>query len=147
MAFGKRMRIAKAITDFRRPPSVEYSDHQLSPTQLHHFNSLAHSQSRTQSQTLSLLGTMPATTVGLVHSYNKQSSFENPGAGYGGQQSGHLQDSPVNNDDMKNAGPVGMGSTAAGVAAGVSAATGVGKDIALSAMNAPVVSSSVKICT
>lgn len=38
-AFGKRMRIANAITDLRRPPSVIYSDH--APTQ---------SQSTTQSQ-------------------------------------------------------------------------------------------------
>lgn len=27
MAFGKRMRIANAITDLRRPPSIVYSDH------------------------------------------------------------------------------------------------------------------------
>ena len=154
MAFGKRMRIAKAITDFRRPLSIEYSDHQLSPTQLHHSNSLAHSHSRTQNQSPSLLGTIPATSVGLVQSYSTQSSYGNPGAGYGGQQQsgGHLQDSPLNiNDDMKVAGPVvvpvGNG-TAAGVAAGVSAATRVGLGIALSPKNGhPVVSSSVNICT
>ncbi|KAJ7601230.1 hypothetical protein C8J56DRAFT_912520 [Mycena floridula] len=28
IAFGKRMRIANAITDLRRPPSIEYDDHQ-----------------------------------------------------------------------------------------------------------------------
>lgn len=32
MAFGKRMRIANAITDLRRPPSIIYSDHQVSPS-------------------------------------------------------------------------------------------------------------------
>ena len=31
-AFGKRMRIANAITDLRRPPSVIYSDHAVSQT-------------------------------------------------------------------------------------------------------------------
>jgi hypothetical protein len=57
MAFGKRMRIANAIIDLRRPPSIEYSDHQLSPTiQLHHsltqfqLQNRSHSHSRTQSQ-------------------------------------------------------------------------------------------------
>ena len=137
MAFGKRMRIANAITDFRRPLSIEYSDHQLSPTQLHHSNSLTHSHSRTQTQSLSLPKTTPATTVGHVHFYSMQSSYGSTGTGYDGQQSGHLQDSPVNiNDDMKAGGPVGMGS-GAGVAAGMSAAAGVGLGIALSPMNAP----------
>jgi hypothetical protein len=150
MAFGKRMRIANAITDLRRPPSIEYSDHQLSPTQLHHSNSLTHSHSRTQSQSQSLPGTAPATSVGHAHSYSMQSSFGSPGAGYGSQQSGHLRDSPVNNnDDMKAAGPVGMGSgTAAGVAAGISAAAGVGLGIGLSPMNGPSeVSSFMSMCT
>ena len=147
MAFGKRMRIANAITDLRRPPSIEYSDHQLSPTQLRHSNSFTHSHSRTQSQSLSLPGTTPATTVGHVHSYSMQSSFGSHGAGYGGQQSG---DSPVNiNDDMKAADPVGKGSgTTVGVAAGMSAAAGVGLGIGLSPMNASSeVSSLVNICT
>ncbi|KAL1702427.1 hypothetical protein EV121DRAFT_281858 [Schizophyllum commune] len=48
MAFGKRMRIANAITDLRRPPSVVYSDHPepstpISPAQ-------QHSRSQSQSQ-------------------------------------------------------------------------------------------------
>ena len=139
MAFGKRMRIANAITDLRRPPSIECSDHQLSPAQHHHLNSLTQSHSRTQSQSQSLPGTTPATTAGHVPSYSVQS-----------QQSGHLQDSSVNvNDDMKAADPVGMGSgTAVGVAAGMSAAAGVGRGIALSPMNAPSqVSSFMNICT
>lgn len=152
MAFGKRMRIANAITDLRRPPSIEYSDHQLSPMQLHHSNSLTHSHSRTQSQSQSLPGTTSATTVGHGHSYSMQSSFGPPGVGHASQQSGHLQDSPVNiNDDMKSAGPVSVGNGAAtGIAAGMSAAAGVGLGIALSPMNhdAPSeVSSFMNMCT
>jgi hypothetical protein len=76
-----------------------------------------------------------------------QSSFGSLGAGYGGQQSGHLRDSPVNgNDDMKTAGPVSMGGgIAVGIAAGMSAAAGVGLGIALSAPSE--VSSFMTICT
>lgn len=137
MAFGKRMRIANAVTDLRRPPSIEYSDHQSLPSQLHHSNSPTDSHSRTQSQSLSLPATTPVTTVGHVHSYSMQNSLGSPGAVYSNQQSSHLQDSPVNiNDEMKAAGPVESG-TAAGVAAGMSAAAGVGLGIALSPMNAP----------
>ena len=148
MAFGKRMRIANAITDLRRPPSIEYSDHQLSPTQLHPSNSLTNSHSRTQSQSHSLPGTTPSSTVGHVYSYNMQNSLGITGVGYGSRQSGHSQDSPVNiNDDMKAAAPVDSG-TAGGVTAGMSAAAGVGLGIALSPMNAPSeVSSHEYICT
>ncbi|KAF5387907.1 hypothetical protein D9615_000812 [Tricholomella constricta] len=58
MAFGKRMRIANAITDLRRPPSIVYSDHPdqrspslaphspLSPVQSH---SQTHSRHQSQS--------------------------------------------------------------------------------------------------
>ena len=151
MAFGKRMRITNAITDLCRPLSIEYSDHRLSPTQLRHSNSLTHTRSRTQSQSPSLPGTTPATTVGHVHWYGIQNSFGSPGAGHGGQQSGHLQDSPVNiNDDMKATGPVSKesGGTTVDVAAGMSAAAGVGLGIALSPTNAPSeVSSFMNICT
>ena len=128
MAFGKRMRIANAITDFRRPPSIEYSDHQLSPTQLRRSNSLTHSHSRSQSRSLPLPERTSASTVGRVH---WQSSFGSPGAGYGGQQSRHLQDSQVNiNDDMKVVRPVsGRRRTAVDVAASMSAAAGIGLGI------------------
>jgi hypothetical protein len=134
MAFGKRMRIANAIIDLHQPPSIEYSDHQLSPAQLHHSNSLTQSYSRTQSQSLSLPGTTPATTVGHVH----WSSFGSPGAEHDGQQSDHLRNSPVNiNDDIKAAGSAGM-----------SAAAGVGLGIELSPINAPSeVSSFMNLCT
>ena len=131
-AFGKRMRIANAITDLRRPFSIEYSDHQLSPSQLHHFNSLT-----TKNQSLSLPGTTPASTVGHVH----WNSFGCPGPGYDGQQSGHLQESPVSIDVEKAAGPsgpVGMESgTASSVASGMSASTAVGLGVTLSPMNKP----------
>ena len=142
MAFGKRTRIANAITDLRRPPSIEYSDHQSLATQLRHSNSLTNSHSRTQSQSQSPSGTAPA-TIGHVHWYS-------PGAGYD-RHSGHLRDSLISiNNDMKATGPVGMGSgTATGVAAGMSAATaGVGLGITLSPMKAPSeVSSLINICT
>ena len=86
MAFGKRMRIANAIADLRRPPSVGYSDHQSLPSQLHQSNPPSHSHSRTQSQSLSLPGTTPgttpvSTTVGHVHSYTIQNSTAGVAAG------------------------------------------------------------------
>ena len=131
MAFGKRVRIANAITDLRRPPSIEYLDHQLSPTQLQHSNSLTHSRSRTQSQSTS------ATTAGHVH----WGSF---GAEHDGQQPGHLQDSPVNiDDDMKAAGSVDMGGDTV-TGAGISAAAGVGLGIVFSPSE---VSSFTNLCT
>jgi hypothetical protein len=67
MAFGKRMRIANAITDLRRPPSIEYSeDHHSSPSQ-HQSNSTSQSHSRTQSQTATgvAAGMSAAAGVGL----------------------------------------------------------------------------------
>ena len=136
MAFGKRMRIANAITDLRRPPSIQYSDHQSLSMQLQQSNSVTHLHSRTQSQSLSLPGTA---TVGHAHSYSIQSSLGSPVAGHGGQQSSHVQDSPVDiNDDVKAAAAlVGLESSATpGVAAGMSAAAGVGLGIALSSKNA-----------
>ncbi|KAF9458484.1 hypothetical protein BDZ94DRAFT_1226253 [Collybia nuda] len=54
MAFGKRVRIANAITDLRRPPSIVYSDHpeQLSPSSpMMQTHSPLSPQSQTQSQT------------------------------------------------------------------------------------------------
>jgi hypothetical protein len=148
MAFGKRMRIANAIADLRRPPSIEYSDHQLSPMQLHHSNSLTQSQfqsqmhphSRTQSQSQShhsFPGTTPAGTVGHVHSHSMQSSIGNPGVGAGQYQLSQVQDSPVS---MRATAPVVIGNGAVvGIAAGMSAAAGVGLGIALSPTGAPSV--------
>jgi hypothetical protein len=62
MAFGKRKRVANAIADLRRPPSIQYSDHPVSPhSPMHrlsnpysvstHNTSPAHS--RNQSQAIS----------------------------------------------------------------------------------------------
>lgn len=55
MAFGKRMRIANAITDLRRPPSVVYSDHPTTelPTPsspMYHTSTPPRVHSRSQSQ-------------------------------------------------------------------------------------------------
>ena len=115
--------------------------------QILHSNSLNHSHSRTQSQSVSLPG---AATIGHTHSYSMQSSFGSPGTGHGGQQSSDLEDSPVdNNHNVKTWSPVGIGSSATvGVAAGMSTAAGVGLGIALSPMNvpSPEVSSFMNIC-
>lgn len=65
MAFGKRMRIANAITDLRRPPSIIYSDHAdqrspslaphspLSPSQSHSHSHQSSHQSHSRHQSLS----------------------------------------------------------------------------------------------
>ncbi|KAG5635290.1 hypothetical protein H0H81_011818 [Sphagnurus paluster] len=60
MAFGKRMRIANAITDLRRPPSIVYSDHTdarppqspLTPHSppMYHAHAHAHAHTRQPSQ-------------------------------------------------------------------------------------------------
>lgn len=155
MAFGKRMRIANAITDLRRPPSIEYSDHQLSPMQLHHSNSLTQSQlqprsyshSRAQSQSQShhsFPGTPPPAAVGHGHSYSMQSSFGSTGfgAGYNGQQpASQLQESLLNNNDgLRPGGSADMNNGAGvGADAALSAAAGIGLGIALSPTDAPSV--------
>jgi len=79
VAFGKRMRIANAITDLRRPPSIVYSDHQpgqpLSPTHITHPHAHQH-VSLTPSQSVSQIQS---------HSRNVSQSHSNnsfPGAPY-----------------------------------------------------------------
>lgn len=52
VAFGKRMRIANAISELRRPPSIIFPDNQ-SPQ---HFQSLSHSRSQSYSYTHSHSG-------------------------------------------------------------------------------------------
>jgi SAM domain (Sterile alpha motif) len=42
-AFGKRTRIANAISELRRPPSISYSDHSASLHSLMHGHSNPHS--------------------------------------------------------------------------------------------------------
>ncbi|TFK46951.1 hypothetical protein OE88DRAFT_1738995 [Heliocybe sulcata] len=72
-AFGKRIRIANAIQELRRPPSVISSDHQPthiitqpSPTQ-QHFQSFSHSRSHSyshsHSQSIRSAGRSPTTPV------------------------------------------------------------------------------------
>ena len=87
----------------------------------------------------------PATTVGHVHSYSMQSSLGSPSS----LQSGRFQESPVNiYDDMKTAGPVGMGNgTAVGIAAGMSAAAGAAGVELGSPLSPFEVSSFMNICT
>ncbi|KAF4619419.1 hypothetical protein D9613_004857 [Agrocybe pediades] len=66
MAFGKRVRIANAIAELRRPPSVDYYDNNASsghpspsPLQLQHSNSHSRTQSQSHSHN-SYLGTISA---------------------------------------------------------------------------------------
>lgn len=84
MAFGKRMRIANAITDLRRPPSIIYTDpldlSQTSP--MMHGHSPLSPHSYTHSRNLSQQS----------HSYSGtvQSSLGHAGTG----MSGYIVDSP-----------------------------------------------------
>ena len=94
MAFGKRMRIANAITDLRRPPSIVYSDHQpgqpISPTQPSYT---AHPQhvSLTPSQSVSQIH-IHSRNASQSHSHN---SFPGaPASGYVSQQRSSLGTSP-----------------------------------------------------
>lgn len=87
MAFGKRMRIANAITDLRRPPSIIYSDQpdQLSPSSMmltHHASltpsqSLSHTHSRNQSQSHSH-HSYPGTAPTPTYTHSARSSVGNP---------------------------------------------------------------------
>ncbi|KAF8958503.1 hypothetical protein BDZ97DRAFT_1923678 [Flammula alnicola] len=132
MAFGKRMRIANAITDLRRPPSIEYSDHHISssgqpsPMQLQH-NPSTHSRTLSTSQSHH---SYPGSTVAAaVHSggyYPQSGQGSSPqayhGQGYGyGNQFGSVQETP--SQDQQHVEP--------GVVAAVAAASGVGLGIAL----------------
>lgn len=100
MAFGKRMRIANAITDLRRPPSIQYSDHQPSvepnppsPSAFHlpHAHSHAHMHSRTLSQSQQSHHSFPGTLTTGTGS----SSFHGGISGYGGQISHSNLPSPM----------------------------------------------------
>ncbi|KAF8885751.1 hypothetical protein BD779DRAFT_1532251 [Infundibulicybe gibba] len=87
MAFGKRLRIANAITDLKRPPSITYSDHpEPSPSSLmmpmpsqytHH--SQGHSRNQSQSQSHH---SYPGVS-GHTYSQSLQSSLGSP-LGYPG---------------------------------------------------------------
>ena len=85
MAFGKRMRIANAITDLRRPPSIVYSDHPMtempSPSSpMYNTSTPPRVHSRTQSQSHSH-HSFPGTS-GHNYSQSVQSSLGSP-IGYG----------------------------------------------------------------
>ena len=89
MAFGKRMRIANAITDLRRPPSIIYSDHpEPSPVTAHSppfAQSQSHSHSRNQSVSQSH-HSYPGQS-GHAYSQSMQSSVNSPlGNGNGNAQ-------------------------------------------------------------
>jgi len=146
MAFGKRMRIANAITDLRRPPSIEYSDHQApspdqaSPMQLQYSNSHSRSQSVSQSH-----HSFPRTTTPQGHAYSQsvQSSLGSPVAGFNGngafafgnqfgavRQDAMLPPGAAPPKSMMDAGR-GVNGAPFGVATAAAAATGVGLGIAM----------------
>ncbi|KAF8076889.1 hypothetical protein FPV67DRAFT_1715490 [Lyophyllum atratum] len=84
-AFGKRMRIANAITDLRRPPSIIYSDHHPSPSlSLAPHSPLSQSQSHSRHQSL---------TSHSHHSYPGTYGYGNGngGAGGAGESGGEYQ--------------------------------------------------------
>ncbi|KAF8914405.1 hypothetical protein CPB84DRAFT_1811707 [Gymnopilus junonius] len=133
MAFGKRMRIANAITELRRPPSIEYSDHQTSsehPSPIHLQYSNAHSRSQSQSQSHhSFPGSIrPDQTHGYSQSIH--SSLGSPmafnGNGFAASQFEAVQESPSpdrsqnrsQNQNRTMCGP-GMVVTAVGVGLGI----------------------------
>lgn len=138
MAFGKRVRIANAIADLRRPPSIEYSDHQVSssehpsPMQLQYSNTHSRTQSVSQSHH-SFPGT---TTTAPGHGYSQsvQSSLGSPIGGFsgpGGFAFGAVPPAPAAPQSLGtqvNGSGVGVASAAAATAT----AMGVGLGIALS---------------
>ncbi|KAK0207084.1 hypothetical protein DFS33DRAFT_1318863 [Desarmillaria ectypa] len=103
MAFGKRMRIANAITDLRRPPSIIYSDHLEQPSPMivspHLFTTSpatyaegpSHSHSRNQSQSQSH-HSYPGSTR---YSHSVQSSVNGFAAFISPESALHTVDAPV----------------------------------------------------
>ena len=86
MAFGKRMRIANAITDLRRPPSIEYSDHVASSdvtSVIHQQQSVSHSRTQSQFSHQSYPGsTLVSFVQGHPQSIQTPSSQHFPVQGY-----------------------------------------------------------------
>ncbi|KAF5322385.1 hypothetical protein D9619_000742 [Psilocybe cf. subviscida] len=86
MAFGKRMRIANAITDLRRPPSIEYSDHVASSdvtSVIHQQQSVTHSRTQSQFSHLSYpASTLVSAVQGHPQGIQTPSSQHFPGQGY-----------------------------------------------------------------
>ncbi|KAK0443914.1 uncharacterized protein EV420DRAFT_1575367 [Desarmillaria tabescens] len=106
MAFGKRMRIANAITDLRRPPSIVYSDHPEQPSppspmivSPHLFTTSpatyaegpSHTHSRNQSQSQSH-HSYPGSTR---YSHSVQSSVNGFAALISPESAPHTADTPV----------------------------------------------------
>ncbi|KAF8204568.1 hypothetical protein BJ912DRAFT_938742 [Pholiota molesta] len=148
MAFGKRMRIANAITDLRRPPSVEYFDAhsasgQPSPMQLNHH-------SRTQSVSQSH-HSFPGSSVAYgAHAFaganQSPQSFGGQGFGVGNQQQfGSVQEGASEGQhyhtkmlaDAAAAGAPDGTATVAASAAAAMAAAGVGLGITMATNNSP----------
>ncbi|TFK43957.1 hypothetical protein BDQ12DRAFT_719130 [Crucibulum laeve] len=124
MAFGKRMRIANAITDLRRPPSIVYSDHpetsspfagtpvsqtqvfpqsQLFPQSQYTSSQFGYPQaqgytpqSQTHSRTQSQSQSHHSFPGSTMHNYSQsmQSSLGSP-LGYGPGFAGGMQQSPA----------------------------------------------------
>ena len=150
MAYGKRVRIANAITELRRPPSIEYSDHQASEhpspmygqMQMQNQNPspfapgmpipIMHSRTQSQSQNSqhSYPGTNTNTTTTHGYSQSVQSSLGSP-LGYGpghpnGSSIGTVPESPATTQsDGATNGPSALSPALA-------AAAGVGLGIAMS---------------
>jgi len=131
MAFGKRVRIANAIAELRRPPSVEYFDNHASsghpspsPLQLQHSNS----HSRTQSQSHSHNSYLAAINAVPPQGYSQsiQSSLGSPmglppNGYYATNQFEPVQEAPASVHTLEN----GISATAAVTAAAV-AGLGIG---------------------
>ncbi|PPQ92793.1 hypothetical protein CVT25_003904 [Psilocybe cyanescens] len=149
MAFGKRVRIANAIADLRRPPSIEYSDHllaseQASPMHMHMHVSQPHSRTQSQSHShRSFPGTGTGNVnvnpgpVGYAYAQSQQSSLGSPlGYHFAGNANGGANGNGYGNGYgygsqfeavQESPGPVGVaiGSVAAAAAAGVGLGIGL----------------------
>lgn len=95
MAFGKRMRIANAITDLRRPPSIVYSDHQpgqpISPTQQSYITH-AHAQH---------VSLTPSQSASQIHTHSRNASQSHSHHSFPGAPA------PGNRSSLGNSPPVG----------------------------------------
>ena len=76
MAFGKRVRIANAIAELRRPASIHSSEHSPSPAALTSFPT-SQTHSRTQSQGQVSHHSFPGATS-LLYAQSVQSSLNSP---------------------------------------------------------------------
>lgn len=148
MAFGKRMRIANAIADLRRPPSVEYFDThsasgQTSPMQL---NQHSRTQSVSQSHH-SFPGSSVAYGAHLFAGANQSpQAFNGQGFVVGNQQQfGSVQEGASEGQyhhskmlaEAAAAGAADGAASVAAAAAAAMAAAGVGLGITMTTNNSP----------